>query len=522
MAQLPTPEEVTAAREAVDAANRAEAEVLTAINAIGGTPVYKNVLYEGVEGRKKLQAIAKELTKARKSAEANLKKVRQPIEDAKKRVSQLRKTISTEDIRTGARTQVMGPSAAAAELTTLEQQIATAEGEPAPKAEPAPTTTTATTATPRETASAAQFRMAEEARPGPAVTGGGTRRPRTPRGAGAAAVSGTNIFLGDIPGVESVGGAAPVTPEGGAVAPLPEWAKIVQQEFGSLWDVYNSNADVKAVLDKSVQEGWFNDETQLTAALRNTGWFRTTERAARQFAIRQSTDPAQVEDEILTRIEDIRGSAGANALSFDDATYRKLATDSIKYGWSEQQQINAIGSEAVAQAQGRGAQGMADLRSGFVGQTLRKTAAAYAQKPQDSLLDNWVTDIMTGKKTQQQWTDLMRSSAATQFRSLQPSLDKGQDVETAMFAYKQQATRILGEVMDTTDIDWTDSKWNPALNYRDPKTNEYRQMDLWEWNEYLRGMDDWKNTTEAKNIYGNIAMSLSQAFSTKGTGKAMP
>lgn len=519
MAKLPTPEEVTAAREAVDAANREEAAALQALSALGD-PVYKNVVYKTPAERKKLRDIVSGLTKTRKAAEANLKKVRQPIEDAKKRVSELRKTISTEDIRTGARTQVMGPSAAAAELTTLEQQIATAEGEPAPKPAPTPTTTTATTATPRETASAAQFRMAEEARPGPAVTGGGTRRPRTPRGAGAAAVSGTNIFLGDIPGVET--GVTTGDGGGAAVAPLPEWAKIVQQEFGSLWDVYNSNADVKAVLDKSVQEGWFNDETKLTESLRSTGWFRTTERAARQFAIRQSTDPAQVEDEILTKIEDIRGSAGANALSFDDATYRKLATDSIKYGWSEQQEINAIGSEAVAQAQGRGAQGMADLRSGFVGQTLRKTAAAYAQKPQDSLLDNWVTDIMTGKKTQQQWTDLMRSSAATQFRSLQPSLDKGQDVETAMYAYKQQATRVLGQVMDTTDIDWTDNKWNPALNYRDPKTNEYRQMDLWEWNEYLRGMNEWKQTDEAKNIYGNIAMSLSQAFSTKGTGKAMP
>lgn len=163
---------------------------------------------------------------------------------------------------------------------------------------------------------------------------------------------------------------------------------------------------------------------------------------------------------------------------------------------------------------------MTDLRSGFVGQELRKTAASYAQRPQDSLLDSWITDIMTGKKTQEQWTELMRSTAATQFRSLQPALEKGQDVETAMFAYKQQASRILGEVMDTTDIDWTDNKWNPALNYRDPKTNEYRQMDLWEWNKYLRSMTEWQKTSEAKNVYGNVAMSLQSAFSTKGTGGA--
>ena len=519
MAQLPTPEELAAAQNALDEASRAESEAISAL-AVLGDPIYKNKIYRrtNLSEIRELQKIAKGLTSARKTAESTLKKVRQPIEDAKKQVSELRKKISPEDVRTGQRKQVVGPSAAAAQIADLERQIAAAEGQPAPK--PKDETKPAPTAAPKETTSAAQFRMAEEAQPGPTPTTGGGKKTKTPKGAGAAAVSGTNIFLGDIPGVESVGGAAGVAPGGTTVTPLPEWAKIVQQEFGPLWDVYNSNPDVKDVLDRSVQEGWFNDETKLSESLRGTGWYRTTERAARQFAIRQSTDPAQVEDEILTKIEDVRGSASANALSFDESTLRKLATDSIKYGWSEQQQLNALGSEAVAQARAGGARGVADLRSGFVGQDLRKTAAAYAQKPQDELLDSWITDIMTGKKTQEQWKDLMRSTAATQFRSLQPALDKGQDVTTAMFAYKQQASRILGEVMDTTDIDWTDSKWNPALNYRDPKTNEYRQMDLWEWNKYLRGMSEWQQTTEAKNVYGNVAMSLQNAFSTKGTGGA--
>lgn len=398
-------------------------------------------------------------------------------------------------------------------------------------------TTTTTKPVAKEVTSAADFRRFEEMgttaptpattpQPTPAPTGGATGG----TGGGTGGTAGTGGGRGPKGAPEKPAVGQRYTGPKGATFEWDgkkwnriteqEWAKIVQEEFGPLWDVYNSNSDVKDVLDRSVQEGWFDDETKLSESLRGTGWYRTTERAARQFAIRQSTDPAQVEDEILAKIEDVRGSASANALSFDESTLRKLATDTIKYGWSEQQQLNALGSEAVAQARAGGARGVADLRSGFVGQDLRKTAAAYAQKPQDELLDSWITDIMTGKKTQEQWKDLMRSTAATQFRSLQPALDKGQDVTTAMFAYKQQASRILGEVMDTTDIDWTDSKWNPALNYRDPKTNEYRQMDLWEWNKYLRGMSEWQQTTEAKNVYGNVAMSLQNAFSTKGTGGA--
>lgn len=509
MAQLPTPEELAAAQNALDEAARAESEAISAL-AVLGDPIYKNKVYRrtNLSEIRELQKIAKGLTSARKTAESTLKKVRQPIEDAKKQVSELRKKISPEDVRTGQRKQVVGPSAAAAQIADLERQISAAEGQPAPK--PKDETKPAPTAAPKETTSAAQFRMAEEAQPGPTPTAA----PAAPK------ATGNKKKKKKETGATEEGTTGEGAGSGTTAPPVPDWAKIVQEEFGPLWDVYNSNPDVKDVLDRSVQEGWFNDETKLSESLRGTGWYRTTERAARQFAIRQSTDPAQVEDEILAKIEDVRGSASANALSFDESTLRKLATDTIKYGWSEQQQLNALGSEAVAQARAGGARGVADLRSGFVGQDLRKTAAAYAQKPQDELLDSWITDIMTGKKTQEQWKDLMRSTAATQFRSLQPALDKGQDVTTAMFAYKQQASRILGEVMDTTDIDWTDSKWNPALNYRDPKTNEYRQMDLWEWNKYLRGMSEWQQTTEAKNVYGNVAMSLQNAFSTKGTGGA--
>lgn len=298
----------------------------------------------------------------------------------------------------------------------------------------------------------------------------------------------------------------------GKVKVSTDWSTIVQQEFGPLWDVYNTNPDVKKVLDDAVAGGYFNDEVQMAEKLRGTSWFQTTERSARQFAIRQSTDPAQVDDEINVKVEDFRAKSLANGFTFDDATLRKLATDSTKYGWSAIQTQNAIGSEAVAQAQGRGAQGMKDLRSGTLGQNLRKIAAGYAQKPSEATFDQFVIEIMNGTKTETQFTDAMRESAKSQFRSLQPGLDKGSDVDTLLAGYKQQAAQVLGTAVDTSQIDWTSDKWNKALNYRDEKTNEYRQMDLWEWNKYLRTLPEWQNTEDAKQTYQNVAYSLAKGF----------
>jgi hypothetical protein len=291
-----------------------------------------------------------------------------------------------------------------------------------------------------------------------------------------------------------------------------QWQQIIQEEFGSIWDVYNGNADVKAVIDQSVKEGWHNDEVKLNAALSNTGWYRTTQASARQFALRQSTDPASVESEIVTQTESIRQYAANLGLNLNDNSLRKVAVDTLKFNYSDQQIMNAVGSEAVAQATLGGPQGVTDLSRGAAGRTLRAKAKEYGQRPDDNLIEQWTQDILTGNKTQEQWTELLTNQARTQFRSLQPALDRGETVESAMSAYKQQANRVLEGLVDVDQIDWTDDKWNKALNYRDEKTNEYRQMDTWEWNRYLRSLPEWQQTQTAKDTYRDVAFALAKGF----------
>ena len=290
------------------------------------------------------------------------------------------------------------------------------------------------------------------------------------------------------------------------------WKTIVQEEFGSLWDVYNMNPDVKKVLDEAVKGGYQDDEVKMNAKLQNTSWYRTTQQSARQWAVQQSTDPATAESRIVSSIEEIRVNMQKQGFTLPDEALRKLATDSIKFGWSPQQKLNALGSEQVANAQLGGAQGMADLRQSSVARGLRAKAAAYFQKPSEEMIGSWTQQILTGQKSEVQFEETMRGSARTQFRSLQPALDKGEDVDTAMYAYKQQAESILGKSIDTSQIDWTKDKWNKALNHRDEKTGEYRQMDLWEWNQYLRTLPEWQNTDEANSAYGDLAMSLARGF----------
>lgn len=499
MAQL-TQEQYEKALEEYNAAQSELVEVNKILTQIGGNLVYKGKTYTRPELTKLSTSIQKKSNAAKETKDAAEKF----IASTQKELASIDKRMSPTTFAGQTQPQEVSATqkkALASKKTKLEKQLADFRANVVAEA---PTGTVAPTApAPKPatgTGSARQFETTQGATPAPAQP----------------SLTPTPSAAGGTPGTAGTSGTTTGKGKGGKGGkkgkPAQDWAPIVQQEFGSLWDVYTSNPDVKTVLDKAVQEGWFNDEIKLTEALRNTSWFKTTERSARQFSIRQSTDPAQINDEIDAKTEELRQQALANGFTFDDSTLRTLATNQIKYGWSTQQTTNAVGSEAVAQAQAGGGRGMADLRSGYVGQNLRKIAQSYAQKPSEAMVDMWIQDIMTGKKTDVQWTETMRESAKTQFRSLQPALDKGQDVETALYAYKQQAQSILGNVTDVSEIDWTSDKWNKALNYRDEKTNEFRQMDLWEWNKYLRTLPEWQQTDEAKNTYSNVAYTLAQGF----------
>ena len=290
-----------------------------------------------------------------------------------------------------------------------------------------------------------------------------------------------------------------------------KWQQIIQDEFGSMWDVYNDNPEVKKVIDLSVKEGWYNDETKLTGRLQNTNWFRTTQSATRQYNIKKSTDPASLEADINNGIEDTRAlslKAGSGVV-LADSTLRMLTESKIKFGWSDQQLLNAIGSEAIATAQG-GAQGIASLRQGTVAAGLRESADNYAQKIAPAMLDMWTQEILKGTKTETQFTDLMKMQASQQYRSLAPQIEKDQTVKEAVTMYSNAAENVLG--IDPSTIDWTLDKWNKALNYKDPKTNDYRTMDSSEWNRHLRSLPEWKKTDDAKNAYRNLALTLASGF----------
>ena len=290
-----------------------------------------------------------------------------------------------------------------------------------------------------------------------------------------------------------------------------KWQIIIQTEFPGMWDVYNDNPDVQKAVDKAVSEGYYNDEAKVTASLQNTNWFRTTESATRKYKIQESTDPETLKKDIARALEDVRAASLKlnSGVVLSDATLEKIADDKIKFGLSPQQIINRLGSESVATAAGGGTSQQA-LRQGTVATELKTTAGDYSQKVDQATLDMWTADILKGTKTQLQFTDLMKTQATSMFRSLAPQIEKGQDVKTAVSMYSNAAKNVLG--VDPSTIDWTQDKWNKALNYQDPKTNEYRTMDSSEWNRHLRSLPEWKKTDDAKNAYRNLALTLASGF----------
>jgi hypothetical protein len=96
------------------------------------------------------------------------------------------------------------------------------------------------------------------------------------------------------------------------------------------------------------------------------------------------------------------------------------------------------------------------------------------------------------------------------FPSLAADLERGLDVETLVNPFREMAARTLE--INPANIDFSESKWNAALNFSDDKGR--RMMTLNEWGQYLRETPEYgyEYTSQAHNRAYEIAETLGKTF----------
>jgi hypothetical protein len=350
--------------------------------------------------------------------------------------------------------------------------------------------------------SAAQFRIAEQAagQPSAATMADVNQRVakirKDRRGAGATA------------GVDTTGVIPPsLQDEGNKVKKDKRpWQQIIQQEFGG----YAAYIGIDPTVDEALGQlarGEI-DGTRFDAKIRSSQWWKDTNNFIREWELKERTPGSTAQKEIGDRLQAMQDFAlGQFGVALPPDSLRAFARESLRQGMQDKTWQNGVGSIIV---KGDTVGAVDQLRSGAIGQTLRRINSDYAYDASTDFLNKSIAGVATGQMT----TGSYRDQVLKQVKSLYGAdvgelLDQGYSVADIAQPYNQVAARTLELDM----VDMTDPKYRAALDFTDEKGNR-RRMTLGEWERKLRTDTQygWSKTEQAKDLARNAASTILRAF----------
>jgi hypothetical protein len=320
---------------------------------------------------------------------------------------------------------------------------------------------------------------------------------------GAGGGGGTGGTGGGMAGGTQTGTQTGTQPSTPAVIPA-DWEQAAQEQYGGYYAIVKSIPEVATLLQNAVANDWSNEKFQYE--LSQTTWFKTTSSSARAWDLSEQSDPASAQQKVDNQAAQIKAKALTLGIRLDDTSVAKLAKDSLRGGWDETTITNSIGSQAM-----QSTAGVSQLRSGYIGQTLRQTAADYGISLSDDTFNQFVNKVATGQESQNSFQQYALQMAKSLFPGIAAQLDAGQTYKQIVDPYKQTAAQILE--MNPENIDFVDPKWSKAVTFVTDK-GEQRPMNYNEWGDYLRQTRSfgYEFTSEAQTRAYGVANDLARLF----------
>lgn len=275
--------------------------------------------------------------------------------------------------------------------------------------------------------------------------------------------------------------------------------------YGYWWAIVNENPELMNLIETAKTEKWGALEFQYQ--LEQTTWWKTTSDSAREFDVLNSRDPASIQARIDTVAEQIRQLALERNLRFSSETLAEIARNSIRFGWSLQQGLNALGAEAM-----KSTEGVTALRYGFYGNKINEIAADYGVTISDTEFSELVNKFAVGKENEESLTASFQTKATALFPAIADRLMAGETFSDIVEPYRTRASNILERDFDVTDFAQNDNLAQAVTFVGDD--GKQRPMTYTEWGNYLRSNRDfgYEYTDEAVGRAYQVANRIADLF----------
>jgi hypothetical protein len=274
--------------------------------------------------------------------------------------------------------------------------------------------------------------------------------------------------------------------------------------YGSTADLYNI-PELKTVFENAFINQWSADE--LIRQIDNTDWAKTRTESQERFDVLNTTNPVEASANVDANIPVVRRVLSSKGISLSEDQIKTIAQKGTRSGWSGNQWDEYSASEAIALSSATPATPGAQPVSAVTATDLRRTAKQFGVPVADATLNQWVNDIATNSKTQDQFGEYARASAQTLYPSISERL-KTNTFDEIVSPYKQLYSQVLETPED--NIDLTSPQFSNLFTGSDPANP--RMMTSTEWVSTLRKRPEWQNTQNAYREYASAADTLNKIF----------
>jgi len=264
-------------------------------------------------------------------------------------------------------------------------------------------------------------------------------------------------------------------------------------------------ATVKNILDVIVDQG-ITAPTRVLGMLENTEWWQTTDARMREYDVLTADMSEPQKTEYLEPVLDLlREEAQFLGIQLDPTIARNLAENITKMG--EENDIEYIRGALTAEAEFNAAESVA---SGFAASrdSIVALSKRYFTPIDTAAAATYAQSIYKGTMTTEGLEQMFREQAAATYPPLQNALNAGITPEQYFAPYKYEIERML----DRPNVDLYEEFGDVVQFIPDTGAGEPRPMTLGEVRKYVRGLDEWQQSSQGKDSARALAFSIGKTF----------
>lgn len=249
---------------------------------------------------------------------------------------------------------------------------------------------------------------------------------------------------------------------------------------------------------------WTNG--QLQARIMETQWFKSNSDRARDFGHLQAVDPATFQRQLWEKEDAVRrigGFLGYDETVLDQGYITHFAKKAMREGLSDEMLQAAIAQELTPLV------GVSE-RSPFLSD-LREVSQQYGFVVDSPTLHYWLKGIASGTTNKDQFVNTAKAWLKSLMPHLGNQIDQGLTLRQIQSPYEELIKRELELPSERIDF-LGDPKWRHVIDYVDPKDGTHRAMSIREATTYVRGMDEWWQTSNGKEESAELTEEILTSF----------